>query len=311
MSRRQWTLLFVSDSETKVRQYRFSKEAVQLVLAGILLFVSIASSALTAVVMKGREPLQTARLEQKNRLLQSEIRGIKTQLISLNTHLDKLAKQDEQFRLVAGLEPLNADVQRVGIGGPGDDDPNASALQRLDANAARLASTTSGELGEMLRRARLLSVSWREAHDSLETKNERLAATPSIMPTDGYISSGFSTSRWHPILDRPRPHEGVDIAAPIGTAIVAAANGVVRRAEFDHDFGYVVEIAHGYGVSTRYAHASKILVQKGQTVKRGDRIALVGETGLAVGPHLHYEVLVHGRPSNPSKYFLNVNVIAD
>jgi murein DD-endopeptidase MepM/ murein hydrolase activator NlpD len=181
----------------------------------------------------------------------------------------------------------------------------------MDRNAAELASATSGQLGAMLRRARLLSVSWREAHDSLETKNERLGATPSIVPTNGYLSSVFSTSRWHPILDRPRPHEGVDIAAPTGTPIVAAANGVVTRAGFDSDFGNLVEIRHGWGLSTRYAHASKTLVHVGQVVKRGEKIALVGSTGLAVGPHLHYEVLVNGRPSNPRKFFLNMNVIAD
>ncbi len=311
MSRRQWTLLVVSDTETTVRQYRFSKEVVRLAIAIVLVGVSTFSSIATALVMKQREPQQTARLEQKNRLLRSEIKHIHKQVTSLDAHLDNLAKQDEHFRLVAGLEPLSADVQRVGIGGPGGEPEEASALRTIDRSAAELASATAGEIGELLRRARLLSFSWREARDSLELKNERLAATPSIAPTIGYLSSAFSRSRWHPILDRPRPHEGLDIAARAGTPIVAAANGRVTRVGYEGDYGYMVEIDHGFGLTTRYAHAQKTLVRRGQVVKRGERIALVGSTGLAVGPHLHYEVLVNGRPSNPRKYLMNMDVIAD
>lgn len=311
MIRRQWTLLVVSDNETKVRQYRFSREAVRLIIAVAFVVISIFSSTVTAFVMKSHQPQQTARLEHTNLLLKSEIRDIRKQVNSLNVHLDDLAQQDEHFRLVAGLEPLSADVQRVGIGGPGGEDASGTVLRKLDRSAGELAMTTSSQVSELLRRARLLSFSWREARDTLESKNERMESTPSIVPTNGHVSSAFSRSRWHPILDRPRPHEGIDITAPQGTPIVAAAKGVVTKATFDGDFGNMVEIDHGYGVTTRYAHASKLLVHPGQTVKRGEKIALVGETGLAVGPHLHYEVLVDGRPSNPRKYFLNMEVIAD
>jgi len=92
---------------------------------------------------------------------------------------------------------------------------------------------------------------------------------------------------------------------------VSAANGVVRHAGYDGDFGYAVEVDHGYGVITRYAHASKLLVRAGQRVQRGDKVALVGSTGLASGPHLHYEVLVNGRPTNPRQYFFEMRAIAD
>lgn len=311
MSRRQWTLLLLSDDDTKTRQFRFSKEVVRLGIAVSLIAVSAFSSVATTLVLKQRAPREATRLQQKNHLLRAEMNDIREQVVSLNAYLETLARQDEHFRLVAGLEPLNADVQRVGIGGPGTDSPEAAELRKLDRSDADMAAATANHVGELLRRARLLSFSWREARDTLEMKKERMASTPSIVPTKGYLTSSFSHSRWHPILNIARPHEGIDISARTGTPIVAAAKGVVTNAGYERDYGYLVEIDHGFGISTRYAHASRTLVRAGQAVKRGDRIALVGETGLAVGPHLHYEVLINGRPTNPNKFFLNVNAIVD
>lgn len=311
MGRRQWTLLLVSDRETGIKQYRFSREVVRLGIAVILVAVSALSSLATTFVVKRRLPQATAELQQKNDLLKSEIAAIQKQVLSLDIHLDGLAQQDEQFRLVAGLEPLNEDIRRVGIGGPDAPRPSVERLSKMDSEAGELASVAHGQVGELLRRARLLSFSWREARDTLETKHDRLKATPSIVPTSGYLTSPFSRSRMHPILNRARPHEGVDITAPTGTPIVAAANGVVRGAGYEGDYGNMVEVDHGFGVVTRYAHASKLLVRSGQRVARGEKIALVGQTGLAVGPHVHYEVLVNGQPTNPRKYFFEIDAIAD
>ena len=311
MSQRQWTLLVLSDGQTRVRQYRLSKEVIRLGFAAFLIAISTLSSAATSYITKQRGPRQTAELRRKNELLKAEVKQIRTQITSLNSHLESLAQQDEQFRLVAGLEPLSPDVRRVGIGGPGGERAAELQLSKLDRSAGDLVTSTRVQVSELLRRARLLSFSWREAKDTLERKQDRLLSTPSIVPTRGYVTSAFSRSRWHPILDRARPHEGVDITAPVGTPIVAAAKGTVTRVGFEGDYGYMVEIDHGFGLTTRYAHASRTLVRPGQVVRRGERIALVGETGLAIGPHLHYEVLLNGSPTNPRKYFFNVAAVAD
>ena len=311
MNRRQWTLLVLSDGQSKVRQYRLSKEMIRLAIAAFLIAISTLSSVATTFVIKQRAPRTAAELQRRNELLRQEVKDIRKQITSLNTHLESLAQQDEQFRLVAGLDPINADIQRVGIGGPGGERAEAEKLATLDRSAGNLVASTATQVSELLRRARLLSFSWREAKDTLEHKQERLLSTPSIMPTNGYVTSPFTSSRMHPLLDRPRPHEGVDITAPTGTPIVAAAKGKVTHVGFEGDYGYMVEIDHGFGLSTRYAHASRTLVREGQIVKRGDRIALVGETGLTVGPHLHYEVLVNGKPTNPRKYFFNLRAISD
>ncbi len=130
------------------------------------------------------------------------------------------------------------------------------------------------------------------------------ASTPSIWPVKGWITSGFGP-RVSPFTGRPAMHDGLDIGAPPNADVLAPAAGQVTAAGFDLRMGYVINIDHGYGIQTQYGHLAKILVKQGQKVKRGDRIGLVGSTGLSTGPHLHYMVKVNGRPVNPQRYILD------
>jgi murein DD-endopeptidase MepM/ murein hydrolase activator NlpD len=124
------------------------------------------------------------------------------------------------------------------------------------------------------------------------------------LPVIGRLASGFSRSRRHPILHIRRPHLGVDVAAPRGTHINAPAAGTVTFVGRKFGFGIVVEMDHGSGVKTRYAHLTKAMVQVGDEVAKGTFIATVGSTGITTGPHLHYEVLVNGRQVDPLRYRL-------
>jgi murein DD-endopeptidase MepM/ murein hydrolase activator NlpD len=124
------------------------------------------------------------------------------------------------------------------------------------------------------------------------------------LPVIGRIASGFSRSRRHPVLHIRRPHLGVDVAAARGTHIVAPAPGKVTFVGRKFGFGIVVEMDHGSGVRTRYAHLSAAMVHVGDDVAKGTFIATVGSTGITTGPHLHYEVLVNGRQVDPLRYRL-------
>ena len=115
------------------------------------------------------------------------------------------------------------------------------------------------------------------------------------------MTSGFGM-RYHPILHITRMHTGCDFGAPIGTTIHAAAAGIVIHSSYMNGYGNVVIIDHGGGISTVYAHCSRIVVSDGQSIKRGQYIANVGSTGLSTGPHLHFEVRVNGHPVNPLRY---------
>ncbi|MEY2986964.1 MAG: hypothetical protein RJB13_485 [Pseudomonadota bacterium] len=129
----------------------------------------------------------------------------------------------------------------------------------------------------------------------------RLSQTPTISPVQGLVTSFYGV-RSSPFTGESKMHKGVDIAAPMGSPIRAAANGTVVRAGTADDYGNYIEIAHGFGVVTRYAHAQKLLVRTGARVSKGDLIGLVGATGRTTGPHLHYEVEVGGRKVDPSNF---------
>lgn len=135
-------------------------------------------------------------------------------------------------------------------------------------------------------------------------KESFMRSTPTIMPAIGHLTSGYGP-RMSPYAGRIRMHEGIDIGAPIGTPIVSPADGVVTFSGAKAGFGNFVQVDHGYGVETIYGHMSTLIAKKGQRVVRGDRLALVGNTGFSTGPHLHYEIRVNGTPVDPFYYTLN------
>ena len=302
--------MVISDDDTDVRQFRLSREMVRILMDAALFLVVAITTGFTILLMNGVGDAD-ARLQAKNELLEEEIEGMAARIDTLELSLTDLVRKDEYYRLLAGLQPLSEEVWQLGIGGPDADSLEANPLYQVDTRAGRRAFSASMELNTLLRRARLLSFSWREAEDTLSQKQERLSSTPSIYPTSGYVSSTFSMSRWHPILDKPRPHTGIDIVAPHGTPVVASARGRVLSVGPQSEYGLMIEIDHGHGVVNRYAHLSRAAVRVGQLVQRGENIGAVGSSGLAIGPHLHYEVVVNGQPANPRRYILDMDVIPD
>jgi murein DD-endopeptidase MepM/ murein hydrolase activator NlpD len=265
----------------------------------VLLLLVLGGAALS----RGVSITKSRVLERENRLLADEIERMRNRLAGLHDTLSTFSQRAQELRLLAGLAPTDSGVQQAGIGGPAGswserDSLSASGRRGAQALAAR------SDVDEMIRRANILVRSVNEAYDSMSSHQARMAATPSIMPTKGWLTNAFAAERVHPILHLARPHEGIDVSAPMGAEIEAPAAGVVTEVGWEEGYGNTLAIDHGFGVVTRYAHCSKILVGRGARVKRGQRVALVGSTGLSTGPHLHYEVWVNGRPVNPTRYVM-------
>lgn len=153
---------------------------------------------------------------------------------------------------------------------------------------------------------RQLFASW----ESLEERGDNATtvrpaiSVPSRMPLEGARLTSEYGMRTHPVLGGRRKHKGIDLAAPTGTPVYATADGMVGRAEWFSSYGLFVEIDHGAGLDTRYAHMSRLAVAEGEWVKKGDIIGYVGSTGRSTGPHLHYEVRIAGVAVNPIPYMV-------
>jgi murein DD-endopeptidase MepM/ murein hydrolase activator NlpD len=308
MAKRRWTLVLVPHGSEPSRIVEVSYNVLRFAAAAAGGIVILALLAGYATISHTTDLSHAARLQQENASLSRQIGELHGRLISLTDTITTISQRDARIRVLANLEPIDPQVQAAGIGGPaGASDLNLSGLTGI----ARRSAEVRVDLGALIRRANLLASSFKEAADSLALHSARLAATPSIMPTQGWLSSAFSAMRTHPILHMARPHEGIDVSAPMGSPIEAPAAGVVTDAGWENGYGNTITINHGFGIVTKFAHASKLLVKTGQRVSRGQRIALVGNSGLATGPHLHYEVHVNGRPVNPLKYVLPEGVVTD
>ena len=222
--------------------------------------------------------------------------------------LDGLSAREQRFRVVAGLSLIDPEIYSVGVGGPGGSPTPIADLAEVAPDLARTAGDVELGLDELLRRADLLAASLGESVESVETQRDHFRRVPAIWPViggDAWISSGFSYNRMHPVLGYRRPHRGIDISADYGSPVVSTGAGRVTVAGSERGYGRLVEIDHGEGFVTRYAHLARVTVAVGQQVERGHIIGEVGRSGLATGPNLHYEVIRDGHSVNPWGFLLD------
>lgn len=196
---------------------------------------------------------------------------------------------------------LQGTSERIGVDGQGEQ-VNASESREIDEQ--ELIAAVKANIAWLAKEADRQEQSLQELSLAAEQKSSRWAATPSVWPVKGWVTSGFGP-RVSPFTEKPAWHDGLDIGAAANAPVQAPAQGRVTSVGFDSKLGNVVKLDHGFGIETLYGHLAKALVKEGQRVKRGDVVGLVGSTGLATGPHLHYMVKVNGQTFDPSKYILD------
>ncbi len=246
----------------------------------------------------------------KERMLQREINQFKLQYEILNDRINVLdnvladiqERDDQIYRVIFEAEPIPRPIREAAFGGH-DRYAHLSGYQN-----SQLISETMQRIDQLASQLYVQSKSYDEVFDMAINKADMLSSIPAIVPVSKgteRLMSGYGM-RIHPVYKTMRMHHGVDFTAPSGTPIYATGNGVVARAERNrHGYGLMVEIDHGYGYLTRYAHMSHIEVTRGQKINRGEIIGRVGNTGTSTAPHLHYEVHRNDRSVNPVHYFFN------
>ncbi|HVZ81501.1 MAG TPA: M23 family metallopeptidase [bacterium] len=273
-----------------------------LVQSMALLFIGLL--ALAGYVVSRHVDYELARLTQKK--FESNMRDILKEVDTNRSILGRISLMDSQFRKLLKLGDKKEVVsQFAGMGGPTEEE-SARFSQLLQEKNDELARKVEANLKLTHQQAVKQEASFKEISSYLNKQSSILAATPSLWPVKGWITSGFGR-RASPLTGEPGRHMGVDIANEVNTPIRAAADGIVTYAGWEAGYGRLVAIEHGYGYSTRYGHCARIEVKVGDEVKRGQVVGYMGSTGHSTGSHVHYEVRVHGVPVDPEKYLPKVD----
>ncbi len=249
----------------------------------------------------------------KELILRNEVKEMEFYYDNLLVEVDKLQKQlsnienrdDNIYRIVLGAEPIDKNIREAGIGGV----DRYEDIKDKNIIHEDFIVKLSENVDNLRRKIYIETKSQDEVVELAESKEKLFAAIPAIQPVSNKqliaLASGFGW-RIHPIYKVKKMHTGIDFAAAIGTPIYATADGVIDKQDVSFSgYGKVIEIDHGFGYRSRYAHMHGFAVKHGQKVKRGDLIGYVGNTGLSTAPHLHYEVFVNGVHANPVHYFFN------
>lgn len=239
-------------------------------------------------------------LRQENDALKAELTVLGRRADNALEVMQDLADRDNQlYRTILQADPISPGQRYAGL-------ERQRAYEALDSlTDSKLMTSVRDKFDQLERMLYVQSGSYDELVERSRQLETRLIHIPAIPPiSEKYLrtmASGYGT-RIDPVYGTARFHEGLDFSAPPGTPVYATGNGTVTKAGWESAYGNMVEINHGYGYTTRYAHLSKVDVRPGQTVNRGDMIGQVGNTGKSTGPHLHYEVRLKGAPQNPIYY---------
>ncbi len=301
----RFTVIVMQSAKAKPRTISIPRTLLVFVAIGIGSLFAFSLYAGLCGVSERIDHARLAGLSSENETLRAELDRLTEKVTSLEGDMNEHVVFEERMRIMADLEPIDKDVWEVGIGGP------ETGYTLPDGPLGERISLLDSDIEKLLRQMKLQRHSFDEIYEQLRQKTEDLKYIPSLRPVDGgFISSGFGKRR-DPFTKRISRHEGLDFQTRSGAKVYATADGVVVVSKYSRGYGYTVEIDHGNGMVTRYAHNAKNLVRVGKNVKRGDVIAYVGNTGRSTAPHLHYEVRISGVAQNPLKYILPSDVIVD
>jgi len=332
MSKERLTIMITSNSKLETRSVTLSRS--WLILGGCLgvfaftLFSFVVFDYSQLLIKEARSKF----LNIQNQNLKSQVKAFTEKMEAVEVDLEKINRYSRKLKAITSNGQENPDEQQLELtlGKPLIDERKPANIAGLGRSMdSAVSEDRSGKWFPVFKTAGKeysylnpidkadLTLTFEKTStkvkkverdltllfERMASQRDLLSATPSVRPTGGWVSSGFGYRR-DPFTGRARLHKGLDFGANRGTPVYAPADGVVSFAGREGGYGKIVSIDHGYGIVTRYAHNSRLLVKSGQRIKRWDKISEVGSTGRSSGPHLHYEVRLNGVPVDPEKYIL-------
>ncbi len=293
------------DTETcRYERVRTTRWDITLNFLGFLTVALMMAIGLVFLYNNYFDSPKEALLKKENEELAFYYELLDKQLSEANTMLSALQDRDDNiYRVIFEAEPIPSSIRSAGIGGAN----RYKHLMDRGLSQGQLIVSAHEKIDALKKQMYIQTKSYDDILQMAQNKSEMWASIPAIQPIANRelkrLASGFGM-RVHPILKVKRMHNGCDFAAPKGTPIYATGDGkvVTVRTNFS-GYGKEVEIDHGYGFITKYAHMDDFNVKRGQTIRRGECIGFVGSTGSSTAPHLHYEIIKDGKKINPVHYF--------
>lgn len=282
-----FTVIFVPNARAKFRKYQVPLTVAKFV-GKVAVFLGLAVfGALTHYSSLLFEVSRLRQVETESRALLEKTHRIEQDAASLRTQMGQLSGMVTKLGVMAGVDSPPPDPK---IGGTGGGSPAVGAAAvSFEEMSTRLAELTAKS---------------RELTGVFNARKTLLTTTPSIWPVRGYLSGSFG-NRTDPFTGLKDFHPGLDISAPLGTKVLAPADGTVIFVGVKSGYGNAVTVSHGHGLVTHYGHLDAFNVRVGQAVRRGSVLGFVGSTGRSTAPHLHYEVWLNGSNQNPLMYVLD------
>jgi len=295
MAKRFYTCIIVPDASHRLHKLRIPEKALHgLAAFGILsFFVAVALGFSYAhMAFKASDYDQ---LQAENTNLKIKTKDLQVSTSKLSSKINDLVALSEKITKVIENDPVFSQSKKVNVKPEGGSRVDISTTQLTGSN------DLSTNVDVLRNQADGLESQYNLLNQLVDKRLVMDAVTPNIWPIRGAVGSGFGT-RLDPFDSTSEVHLGLDIVAPVGSQVMSPAAGTVKLAERESDYGNLIVIDHGNGLSTRYAHLSGFAVRVGQKVTKRQLIGWVGMTGRTTGPHLHYEVRSNDRPINPRSY---------
>jgi len=295
------TILLLPNDSTNVKQFRIPRFFLYM----FLFFIPLIAAYIFWVIgdykdVKAKVP-EIASLQKQNEQQKVQLTYLGQRIERINQKMSELNEFDRKLKIMTNLEESAGQGPFIGVGGS---EPMMLASNSYVNEPVKEMVLSMHQSLDVLNEDIITGDQVKhKLFQYLEDQKVLLSSTPSIWPTKGWLSSRFGY-RISPFTQRKEMHKGLDISTRLNTPIIAPADGIIIRTGWNGSFGKMISIRHGNGYITKYAHLNKILVKKGQAVKRGDKLGLVGQTGRSTGPHLHYEVHLKGVPVNPLRYIV-------
>ena len=299
MPKNFYTFLIIPKKKSSAKRLTLSNKVLKGVAFCIMAVILASMYTYYDYIKIKRDKIELERLRRQTREQKVQIDGLAEKVNNFAVRMEELSQLDKNIRTVANVEDKRYKGQILGIGGSINDDTGIKSHAETDQRV--VIAKIDQNVEQLSKDAVEQKNSFNELFKFLKQQKSILAATPSIWPVQGWVTSEFGF-RSSPIGGGREFHKGIDIATRMGVHVVAPADGLVSEVSYDRDVGHMVKIDHGYGMTSWYGHLFRSVVKQGNMVKRGDLLGYVGNSGRSTGSHLHYSVSLNGIPVNPRKY---------